>query len=147
MEHIMKNAARIFALSAISLALVSGTAFAQSDDVPLGFVAKTERDIYHANEKSATDSTVRQAVLAGNDGSTPMGFAAKSENEIYAGNEKGSGLTRADVRAEAIAAAKAGELPIGFVARSERDLFPGTQSKDAQPARDLAGGPRSNATR
>ena len=122
----MNHVARIFALSTLALA-VSGTAYAQDLDQPQGFAAVTERQVYHANDRSQAPSVRTISVAQPDQGNTPLGFVAKTERDLFPGNfeQPKSSLTREQVRKEAIAANKAGEVPSGFLAMSERDTAHG----------------------
>jgi hypothetical protein len=162
MENAMTKLNKMFTLSAVSLALVSGAAFAdtgktleqaqaeavaarQNGDIPMGFAAVTERQVFYGNTGSASAGKSVQLNTQAVD--VPQGFAAKTDREIYAGNSGVGGKTRAQVQAEAIAARDAGEVPVGFVAKTEREILSPAQSNDANSLHDVAGGASSNATR
>jgi len=97
----------------------------QNGDLPMGFAALTQRQIFQGNAVDAGNAPAHPFAAA-QPGTTPLGFVAKTERDLFPGNfaAQTSTLTRAQVRAEMVAAQKAGELPIGFVARSPHDLFP-----------------------
>jgi hypothetical protein len=163
MENAMTNLNKIFTLTAVSLALVSGAAFAdtgktlaqsqaeavaarQSGDIPMGFAAVTERDVFYGNAVSTVPAG-KSAQAGAQGGDVPLGFAAKTEREIYAGNASAGGKTREQVQAEAIAARDAGDVPVGFVARTEREINAAPQGGDLNAVHEVAGGASSNATR
>jgi hypothetical protein len=155
----MKNLNNILTVSTLALSLVSGLAYAdtgktnepavaepvaahQIGDVPVGFAAKTEREVFYGNTVGASPSHVQAVAASDQGGDTPLGFVAKTERELFPGNfaQTESSLTRAQVRAEMIAARAAGEMPVGFLARSERELFP-SQYQQVEAVRRLAGTP------
>lgn len=139
----------ILTLSAITLAIVSGTAFAgtgktleqsqaayvaarQNGELPTGFAAMTEQQVYSGNATPAVNHAPKTVTLSQDD--APQGFVGQSARDLFPGNyvQAKNGATREQVRAELIAARKAGELPVGFVARSDRDIFsPAPQGEDS----------------
>jgi hypothetical protein len=142
----MKNA--ILTLSAITLAIVSGAAFADSGrtleqsqaayiaarnngELATGFVNLSEAQIHSGAGAAIVKGAPKPVTLSQDD--APQGFVGHSARDLFPGNyvQAKDGVTREQVRAEMIAARKAGELPVGFVARSERDIYsPAPQGED-----------------
>lgn len=138
----------ILKVSTLALAVASGLAFGQPGtpptgqnlDQPIGFAAKTEREVFYANSTGTGAGVATALASRASDSEVPLGFAARTQREIYDanGSASGTGLTRAQVRAEMLAARNAGELPVGFAALSERDRF-GAVAPRAEAPRHLAG--------
>lgn len=134
----MKNFVHAFALSTLSAALISGAAYAQDLDQPMGFSAKTLREIYHANERASTAPTVRQTAIV-DDADLPLGFLGKSKRDMFPSSYEPakSSLSREQVRSETIRALNSGDIPSGFLARTGRELTHGA-ARGVEPSSDLA---------
>jgi len=105
----MKNLTRVFALSTIALAMVSGTALAadqQDCDKIMGFSGHTKAELF----PSACEQTT-------------------ADNQ---GNDK----TREQVKAELSSAQKNGDIVVSFAAKPARVVHPGEYS---EPSINLAG--------
>jgi hypothetical protein len=135
----MKSTACILALSTIALSLVSGAAYADqgltreqvqaeaiaardNGDLPIGYAARTSREIFVDNGKSGTP--LHAAVVDAND--LPLGYSGRTKNEVFGGSvaDTPSKVTREEVRKELFAAEKAGSILTGFAALSRNEVFP-----------------------
>ena len=142
----MKKIASVFALSAISVALVSGAAYAQDDDVPMGFAAKTRNEIYHANEASRSGAAPSALGAAVDPSDRIAGFAGRTPRELFPGNypQAKSTLTREQVREELRAAQEAGDIRVSFVGKTQAELFP-SQVHEDKALRTIASQPTAPA--
>jgi len=104
----MKNLTRVFALSTIALALVSGTAFAadQSDCAKImGFSGHTRAELF--------PSTCEHTTAAG----------------------QVSGKTREQVQAELFDAQRIGDIIVSAVAKPAREVYPGNYPAETNLAK------------
>lgn len=137
------NANRAIRLSVIALSLLSGAAYADSGktlaqsqeeyiaarengDIPAGFAAKTQREVFGGNAAGDVPAQAPVARALVDEGEVPLGFSGHTARELFPGNYPvaASTLTREEVRAEYLAARKAGELPIGFAAVPAKLIYP-----------------------
>jgi len=128
----MKKIAGVFALSTISLALLSGAAYAQDDDVRMGFAAKTRNEIYHANEASGVSASSSAIGAVVDPADRIAGFAGRTLRELFPGNypQAKSALTREQVREELRAAQEAGDIRVSFAGKTQAELFPSQVHQD-----------------
>jgi hypothetical protein len=159
----MKNFMRLLKVSTLALPLYLGVAHAQSfntleaaqagflaarqnGDLPMGFAAKTEREVFYGNRTGTGAGSVQPAAANARVFDPPLGFAAKTQSEIYGGNfaKSDPSVTRAQVRAQLFAARKAGDLPVGFAGRTEREVF-GPVRPQSVVTRQVAGAPSAQA--
>ncbi len=156
----MKNLTRVFALSAIALALASGTAFAadqQECDKIMGFSGHTRAELFPstceqtmaAGQVSGKAREQVQAELfdAQRNGDIIVSAAAKPAREIYPGNypaetnlaQQGSGKTREQVRAELFEAQRNGDIIMSAAARPALEIYPGNYPAETDLAQQDGG--------
>jgi len=149
----MKNLTRSLALSAITLALVSGSAFAadQQDCNAVAALGHTRAQIFPgACEQGIGKSREQvQAELdrAQDGGDVVTNFTSRTERELHPQNypqasslaQQDSGKTREQVRAELAQAMKDGDIVANFTSRTQRELHPGNYPQESGAAqRDIA---------
>jgi hypothetical protein len=155
----MNNAAHIFRVSTVALALVCGSAISElaaaneDCDTIMGFSGHTRRELFPTTcEQTTADKQVsgktREQVKAElaeaqKNGTIVTSFVAKQVRDIYPGNypdttgsaNQDGGKTREQVKAELAEAQKNGDIVVSFAARPAHEVHPGEYP---EAATDLA---------